>query len=146
MSKVEDFSTSLGNLFQCSATLTLKKMCFLVFWRNLLCLSLCPSSLVLSSGTTEKTGSIFFMPSLQVFIYIDKITPELSLLQAGQSQPSWPFLIEQMVQFLHHLCDTLSSVPMSLWGARNWTQHSGCSLTSTKYKGSPPSICLQYFS
>jgi len=45
---------NLGNLFQCSVTLRGKKF-FLTFRWNFLCCSLCPSSLVLSLGTTEKS-------------------------------------------------------------------------------------------
>ncbi|KAK4830703.1 hypothetical protein QYF61_012872 [Mycteria americana] len=48
-------------------------------------------------------GSVFSTPSLQVFIYIDKMSPQPSLLQAQQSQLSQPFLIGEMLQSLHHL-------------------------------------------
>ena len=66
--------TSLGNLFQCSIALTVKKY-FLMFRGNLLCFSLCPLPLVLSLGTTDKSLA---PSSLQVFTYIDDIP--LSLL------------------------------------------------------------------
>ncbi|XP_068775232.1 uncharacterized protein [Struthio camelus] len=49
-----DSTTSLGNLFPCSVTLTGKKF-FLVFSWNCVCFSLCPLPLVLSLGTTEKS-------------------------------------------------------------------------------------------
>jgi len=46
-------TTSLGNLCQCSVTLTVKKCC-LMFRENLPCFCLCPLCLVLSLGTTDK--------------------------------------------------------------------------------------------
>ncbi|KAK4827433.1 hypothetical protein QYF61_017990, partial [Mycteria americana] len=55
---------------------------------------------------------------VQVFTNIDKIPPEPSLLQAEQLQLSQPFLIAEILQFLHHLSgtllDTLQDVPVSL--------------------------------
>ena len=51
--KVGSSITSLGNLFQCSVTLTVKQ-CFPMFRWNLLCFSLCPLPLVLSLDTTKK--------------------------------------------------------------------------------------------
>ena len=47
-----DTTTSLGNLFQCSTTLKVKKL-FLMFIWNFPCSSLCPLPLVLSQGTAE---------------------------------------------------------------------------------------------
>jgi len=44
ISREGDSATSLGNLCQCSVTLTVKKNCFLVFRWTLLCFSLCPLS------------------------------------------------------------------------------------------------------
>ena len=41
----------------------------------------------------KEPGSVFFIPSCQVFIYINKFPPELSLLEVKQSQLSQPFLI-----------------------------------------------------
>ena len=73
-----------------------------MFGGNLLCFSLCPLSLVLSLDTTENRA-----PSpthcLQLFIYIDEIPPEPSLLQAKQPQLSHPFLIGGTFQPLNHL-------------------------------------------
>jgi len=54
ISRKGDSTTSLGSLFQCSVTLRGKKF-FLMFRQNFLCFSLCPLSLVLSLGTTEKS-------------------------------------------------------------------------------------------
>jgi len=52
---------------------------------------------------SKKPGSIFIAPSLQVFLYIGKILPKPSLLQAGQSQLSQPVLTQDTLQSLHHL-------------------------------------------
>lgn len=49
-----DWRTSLDNLFQCSATWTVKEHFFLVRW-CLLCFSWCPLPRVLTRGTTEKS-------------------------------------------------------------------------------------------
>jgi len=54
ISREGDSTTSLGNLFQCSITLRVKKF-FLMFRRNFLCFGLCPLPLVLSLGTTENS-------------------------------------------------------------------------------------------
>jgi len=54
ISREGDSTISLGSLGQGSVTLREKKF-FLMFRRNLLCLSLCPLPLVLSLGTTEKS-------------------------------------------------------------------------------------------
>lgn len=57
ISKKEDSTTFLGNLYQSSATLTVK--CFsLCFWWHLLCFSLCPLPPVLSLDTTAKNLSL----------------------------------------------------------------------------------------
>ena len=50
----ENFTTSLGNLFWCSVTLTIKKFFCMFVW-NFLCSSFRPLLLVLSLHTTEKS-------------------------------------------------------------------------------------------
>lgn len=55
--------------------------------------------LLLILGTTEK--SILAL-SLQVFIYVNIISPKLPLLQAELSYFSLSFLVEEMLQFLDH--------------------------------------------
>ena len=50
----------------------------------------------------KEPGSILFAPFLPSLLYIDKITPQTSLLQAEQSQLSQPFLRSEMFQSLHH--------------------------------------------
>ncbi|PKU38985.1 hypothetical protein llap_10711 [Limosa lapponica baueri] len=63
--------------------------------------------LVLSLDTTGKSLALFYVPSLQVFISIEKISPEPSLFQAEQSQLSQPFLVGEILQTLQHLCGPL---------------------------------------
>jgi len=62
------------NPFWGSATLTVKKL-FLVFTQNLLHFSLRPLPLAPALNTTEKSDSVFFVPSLQIFTDIDRSTP-----------------------------------------------------------------------
>lgn len=54
--------------------------------RNLLCFSFWQLPLVLSLGATEKSGSVFFVPTLQEFIYV--LRSPLSLLCSLLSIPS----------------------------------------------------------
>jgi len=69
-------TTSLGNLFPCTVTVTGKK-CFLMFRGNVLCFSLCSLPLVLSLDTSRKEpGSTLFALAVQVFMCIDEICPE----------------------------------------------------------------------
>ena len=53
ISREGDSTTSLGNLFQCSVTVTVKK-CPLIFSQNFLCFSLYLLPLIFSLGTNEK--------------------------------------------------------------------------------------------
>lgn len=62
-----------------------------MFKQNCLYFSLCLLPLVLSLGTTKKSGSVF--SPHQVFIHTQKIPTEPSLLQTKQSQPSQPPLL-----------------------------------------------------
>jgi len=47
---------------------------------------------------------LIFIPSHQVFIHADKISPQPSLLSAEQSPHSQPLLMWIMLQSLNHLC------------------------------------------
>ena len=76
-------TSSVGNLCRCSVTPAVKE-CFPIFRWNLLCFTLCPLPLVLSLGTTERAWLHPFRTSVQVFIYINKILPQPSLLWAKQ--------------------------------------------------------------
>lgn len=109
-SKDADSTTSLSNLCHCSVTLPVQK-CLLTLRLNLLCISLCSLSLVLSLGTARKSQAPSSLQPLQVFIYIDKILPELALLQDEQSQLSQPFLVDEMLQVLHHLAGLSPECP-----------------------------------
>jgi len=60
------------------------KKFFLMFRRNFLCFSLCLLPLVLSLGTTEKSGPILLTLTFQIFISISKVPSQPSLLQAKQ--------------------------------------------------------------
>ena len=84
--------SSMGSLFQCLPTFTVKK-CFLVFRWNFMFFKLCPLPLVLSVDTTEKilAPSSSFPPSGIHTHWKDPL--ETSLLQTEQSQLSQPFLI-----------------------------------------------------
>lgn len=83
----KDLHNPLGNLGQCLVTLRVKK-CFL--FRQNLCFSLCPLPWVLALGITEKSLTfsslypLFRMWGKNVFIYINQILPEPSLLQDEQ--------------------------------------------------------------
>lgn len=81
---------SLGNLCQCSVTLT-GKNCFLMFRQGLLCFIWCPLLLFMSLNTAEKTLAPCLYPS---FTYLCTLMGfSLSFLQAEQSQLSQLFLI-----------------------------------------------------
>lgn len=134
-----DSTTSVGNLFQCSASLTEKKKCFLVFSQTLLCFSLCLSPLVLSLGMTEKNLALVpFAHFLQLVKYIDEIILSLLLSRPNSSSSLSLTFIGEMLKFtfLGALCWTLSSMSISLlyWGTLNWTllQENPCLFLSQK--------------
>lgn len=81
----EDSTTFLSNLCQCSVTRTVQK-CFLVFRGNVPCSCLCPLSLVLASGTTER--SLALCPLHFSFRYLQTLmrTP-FSLLLSRLKSP-----------------------------------------------------------
>ena len=68
ISKDGDSAVSLGNLCQCSVTLTVIK-CFLMFRGNLLCFRLCPRPLFLALNTTGKSLAPFSLQSLFRYLY-----------------------------------------------------------------------------
>jgi len=53
----------------------------------------------------KEPGPIHLAPTHQIFIGIDKIPSQSYLLQAEQPQVSQPFLLREMLQVPHHLCD-----------------------------------------
>ena len=88
--------TSLGSLFQCSITLTVKKfLCILV--QNFLCTtadSPCP----VPTDCWKEAGHVLLTPTLKIFININQITSESSFLKAEQTQVAQPFLTGGMLQ------------------------------------------------
>ncbi|KAK4827187.1 hypothetical protein QYF61_015149, partial [Mycteria americana] len=88
-------TTSLGNLFQCLTTLTVKNF-FLKSSLNLPSLSLKPLLLVLSPQAL-----------LKILEGCYKVSPKLSLLQAEQPQLSQPVLIGQVLQPFYNFCGPL---------------------------------------
>lgn len=115
-----DFTISLANTCQCSATFRVEK-CFLMFRWHLQYFSFCPLLLLLSLFTTEK---VLAPPSLHLPLSIN-------LLFSRMNSPKSPGLSSQercshssvMFVVLHW---TLSGVSMSFlyWGPQNWIQHS----------------------
>lgn len=64
-------------------------------------------ALVLPLDTPKDFGSIFFIPSQQVFVHSEEIPPDPSLPQPKQFQLSQLLLLCQMLQLLHPLCGPL---------------------------------------
>lgn len=97
---------SHGSLIQCLITITeIKNVLHYSKWKCNLCLFL----LVLSLGTAKRgmTSSSLF-PSIIRHLWIDKISPELSLLQDKPSQPSQSLTVCLMLQAkLKHLNNAL---------------------------------------
>ena len=93
------------------------------------------ASALITGHHRKEPGSILFTPSIQLFIYIDKVPPKPSLLQVEQWQLFQPFLIGGMLQSFDYTCglslNSLRRVHVSCaGGAQNWPQYSRCSLTS----------------
>ena len=68
--------------------------------QNLLCFSLCPFPPVLSLDILEVSLALFFTLPLNVPAHIDKIPPELPLLEAEHSQLSQSLLTSEVLQSL----------------------------------------------
>lgn len=118
-----DSTTSLGNLCQCSVTLTVKWVFLnaeisLTFKQNVCVLF----SLVPSLGTTYKQlGPVYFKPCLPIFD-----TP-MSCCSTGIDSPSSQSLLTgEMLQctILVALHLSLSSISLLYWGSQDWIQHS----------------------
>jgi len=115
ISREGESTTSLCSVFQCSVTLTVKKfLCILM--RNYLCSSLWPSPLVLFSQTAEKRLAMSLTPTLKIFINFNQIPSESSFLKPEWTQFAQPFLMQEMLQALYHLCDppldSLQEIPV----------------------------------
>lgn len=94
---METPTTSLRN--QCLVTPTMKT-CFQMFRRKLLCFRLCLLPPVLPLGNNESLALSSLSSPFRLFLHISKSIPELSLLQAEQSQLSWPLLTGNKLQCL----------------------------------------------
>ncbi|KAK4824542.1 LOW QUALITY PROTEIN: hypothetical protein QYF61_016146, partial [Mycteria americana] len=112
-----DSTTSLGSLFQCLTTLSVKKF-FLISNLNLAWHNLRPFPLILSLVTWEKRPTPTSLPNLLSVVESDKVSPEPPLLQAKQPQFPQPLLIRLLLQTLHQLrcpsLDTLQHLNVSL--------------------------------
>ncbi|KAK4828611.1 hypothetical protein QYF61_000063 [Mycteria americana] len=109
-----DSTTSLGSLFQCLITPSVKKN-FLISSLNLPWCNLRPFPLVLSLVTWEKRPT---PTSFQGVVESDKVSPQPPFLQAKQSQLPQLLLIRLLLQTLHQLrcpsLDTLQHLNVSL--------------------------------
>ncbi|KAK4831110.1 LOW QUALITY PROTEIN: hypothetical protein QYF61_015413 [Mycteria americana] len=111
-----DSTTSLGSLFQCLITLSVKKN-FLISSLNLPWRNLRPFPLVLSLVTWEKRLTPLLYNLLSV-VESNKVSPQPPFLQAKQPQFPQPLLIRLVLQTLHQLrhpsLDTLQPLNVSL--------------------------------
>ncbi|KAK4827482.1 hypothetical protein QYF61_018782, partial [Mycteria americana] len=100
-------ATSLGNLFQCFTTLISKSTIF-----QFKTITPCP----IATGPIKKLVLIFLVSSLKVLKGCNKVSSELSLLQAEQTQLSQPFLLREVFHPSDHFCgpplDLLQQVPV----------------------------------
>ncbi|KAK4826124.1 LOW QUALITY PROTEIN: hypothetical protein QYF61_005276 [Mycteria americana] len=119
-----DSTTSLGSLFQCLITLSVKKN-FLISSLNLPWRNLRPFPLVLSLVTWEKRPTpTSLQPPFHVVVESDEVSPQPPFLQAKQSQLPQPLLIRLLLQTLHQLrcpsLDTLQhlNVPLVVGGPK----------------------------
>ena len=94
-------TASLGNLGQCLTTLTGKNF-FLMSNLHLPSFSLQPFPLVLSLHTLAKSPSPSFLSAPPGTGSCSKVSPQPSLPQAEQPQPSQPFLPAEVLQPLQN--------------------------------------------
>lgn len=83
----------------------------------------------------KEHNSVLFAAFTEIFIFIGKIPPESSLLQAELVQLSQPFLLRGMLQSIHHWSLCSSSMFLLDWKAQNWTRYSRCNLTNAENRG-----------
>ena len=145
ISKVWDCKILLGNLFQGSVTLTVKK-CFLMIRGNLLCFSLCPLPLILSLGTVEKSLALFSLYPPFRYLYTLIRSPLSYLLSRLNGPRSLRVFLKgvvlQSLNNLVRLCPCLSCTKELR------TRHSTLGVASpvlSKGGGSPPLTCCQCF-
>ncbi|KAK4825477.1 LOW QUALITY PROTEIN: hypothetical protein QYF61_027632 [Mycteria americana] len=111
-----DSTTSLGSLFQCLTTLSVKKFS-LISNLNLPQRNLKPFPLVLWL-LGEETDPHLSTTSFQVVVETNKVSPQPPFLQTKQPQFPQPLLIRLVLQTLHQLrcpsLDTLQHLNVSL--------------------------------
>ncbi|KAM9656645.1 uncharacterized protein ACIBXB_008917 isoform 1-T1 [Morphnus guianensis] len=96
-------TTSLGSLFQCLTTLSVKKF-FLKIQSKPLFLQLeAISSCPISRHLTEETSNHLTTTSFQVVVESDKVSPQPPFLQTKQPQFPQPLLIRLVLQAPHQL-------------------------------------------
>ena len=112
-----------------------------------LCFSFYPLSVTVQHG--EDCGSLFFIPSHQVLIHIDKMCDEPSLLQAKKSQLSQALLLKDACvtsESLWPFAGLAAVRPCLSCTGQPSTGHStpdGASPVLTRGEGSPLSTCWQ---
>jgi len=100
-------TASLGSLFQCSVTLTVKKF-FPHVQMELPVFQFVPiASCPVMGRCWKEPGPIHLTAALWIFMSTVKVPSQPSLLQAEQALVSQPFLTQEMLQALHHLYSPL---------------------------------------
>ena len=108
----QDFTTSVRNLTTHSKDLfSCVHLEFLVF--QFVPVVSCP----VTGNHWEESGSLLFIPSLQVFIHIGKISSEPSFLQDELFQLSQPFFIGEMLKSVNHLPGPLLDSPQYVYAS-----------------------------
>ena len=131
---IEGDSTTLGNLFQCSITLTIKKFFLTLVW-NFQCSSFRPFT-PCPIAAYHQEPALIHLPhtSLQIFINIYQIPSQSSFPQAERSQVTQLFLIWEIFQALNDFCgpllDSFQEIPVFL----NCTQYSKRGLTMAEQR------------
>jgi len=122
-----DSTISLGSLFQCFITLSVKKF-FLISSLNLLWCNLRPFPLVLLLVTGEKRLTATSPTSFQVAVDSEKVSPQPPLLQAKQAQFPRLLLLRLVLQTPHQprcpSLDTLQHLNVLLVVRGPKTEHS----------------------
>ncbi|KAK4811306.1 hypothetical protein QYF61_023358 [Mycteria americana] len=106
-----DSTTSLGSLFQCLTTLSVKKFFPNIHSKPLLTQLEAISSHPIASYLGEETDPHLTTTSFQVVVESNKVSPQPPFLQAKQSQFPQPLLIRLALQTLHQLrCPSLDTL------------------------------------
>ena len=100
-SKDGDSTTSLGSLFQCLTTLSVKK-CFLISNLNLPWHNLRPFPLILSPVRRDQPH--FTVSTFQILEESNKVSPQPPFPQTKQPQFPHPLLIGRILQAFHKPC------------------------------------------